>query len=46
MPYNNVEKMGFDHGMIIGARQADLSISIPVDLLALSHMTASKVYLE
>ena len=34
----------FDSGMIVGARQADLSISITAELHRFSHTTASRVY--
>jgi len=42
-----MEKKGdlsdFEHGMIVGVRQAGLSISEPDDLLGFSHTTISKV---
>ena len=36
----------FDHGTVIGARLADLSISETADLLGFSHTTISRVYRE
>jgi len=36
----------FEHGMVVGARQADLSISETADLLGFSHTTISRVYRE
>ncbi|KAI5085721.1 hypothetical protein C0J45_2277, partial [Silurus meridionalis] len=36
----------FEHGMVVGARRAGLSISETVDLLGFSCTTISKVYRE
>lgn len=36
----------FDHGMVVGPRQADLSILESVDVLGFSCITISRVYLE
>ena len=36
----------FEHSMVAGARQADLSISENADLLGFSHTTISRVYRE
>ncbi len=36
----------FEHGMVVGARQADLNISKTADLLGFSHTTISRVYRE
>ncbi len=36
----------FEHGMVVGARRAALSISKTADLLGFSHTTISKVYRE
>ncbi len=33
----------FEHGMVVGARQAGLSISITADLLGFSRTTISRV---
>ncbi len=36
----------FEHGMVVGARRADLSISKTADLLGFSRTTISRVYRE
>ncbi len=36
----------FEHGMVVGARRAGLSISETADLLGFSHTTISRVYRE
>ncbi len=36
----------FEHGMVVGARRAGLSISKTADLLGFSHTTISRVYRE
>ncbi len=36
----------FEHGMVVGARRAGLSISKTADLLGFSHTTISSVYRE
>ncbi len=36
----------FEHGMVVGARRAGLSISETADLLGFSHATISRVYRE
>ncbi len=36
----------FKHGMVVGARRSDLSISQTADLLGFSHTTISRVYRE
>ena len=36
----------FERGMVVGARQAGLSISETADLLGFSHSTMSRVYRE
>ncbi len=36
----------FEHGMVVGARRAGLSISKTADLLGFSHKTISRVYRE
>ncbi len=36
----------FESGMVVGARQADLSISKTADLLGFSHTTISRIYRE
>ncbi len=36
----------FERGMVVGARQAGLSISETADLLGFSHATISRVYRE
>ncbi len=36
----------FEHGVVVGARQADLSISKTADLLRFSCTTISRVYRE
>ncbi len=36
----------FEHGMVVGARRAGLSISKTADLLGFSHTTISRVYIE
>ncbi len=36
----------FERGMVVGARQAGLSISETADLLGLSHTTISRIYRE
>ncbi len=36
----------FKRGMVVGARQAGLSISKTADLLGFSHITISRVYRE
>ncbi len=45
-----MEKKGdlsdFERGMVVGARQAGLSISKTADLLGFSHTTISRVYRE
>ncbi len=36
----------FEHGMVVGARRAGLTISKTADLLGFSHTTISRVYRE
>ncbi len=36
----------FEHGMVVGARRAGLSISKTADLLGFSHTTISRIYRE
>ncbi len=36
----------FEHGRVVGARRAGLSISKTADLLGFSHTTISRVYRE
>ncbi len=36
----------FEHGMVVGARRARMSISKTADLLGVSHTTIFKVYRE
>ncbi len=36
----------FEHGMVVGARRAGLSISKTADLLGFSRITISRVYRE
>jgi len=36
----------FEHGMVVGARRAGLSISQSAQLLGFSHTTISRVYKE
>jgi len=40
------ELSNFERGMVVGARQADLSISQSAQLLRFSHTTISRVYIE
>jgi len=40
------DSSNFEHGMVVGARRAVLSISQSAQLLGFSHITISRVYKE